>query len=279
MRSFHDIRPSPLAGRWYPAGQATLHGMIDEMLATAGAPARNDIHLVGLLAPHAGIRYSGPVAAGSYNYLRGKQFETVVIIGPMHYPIRGGAILTTGHEAYQTPLGEMPVDRELLETVNSSVSLHQIRNDPEHSVEIELPFLQCTLAQPERTRILPLMLVSQSVSTAHALADALADALRDRSALCIASSDLSHFYTQQIAHRLDQEVLDRFNAYDADGIIDADDQGIGLSCGHGAIAAVLLAARGLGAQTAEITAYATSGDVTGDLDQVVGYGAGVIYRE
>src|SRR5258708_7152803 len=163
VRSAVDTRPSPLAGKWYPGRADALTAMLDRFLQ-AIPPHPFDGKLLGLLAPHAGIQYSGPVAAHAYALVRDMVFDTVVVIGPMHHPING-AVITSGHTHYETPLGTVPVDRGALESIGQSVHLTHVRNDPEHSVEIELPFLQHTLKAG--FSFVPLMLRDQSESQAH----------------------------------------------------------------------------------------------------------------
>jgi MEMO1 family protein len=271
VQSAVDVRPSPLAGRWYPGHTDPLIAMMDEFLAAAKPPSVEG-EILGLLAPHAGYRYSGPVAAHAYYLVREKAYDTVVVIGPMHHPLPG-AVLTTGHEAYETPLGIIPVDREALDAIEKQIELTRVRKDPEHSVEIELPFLQYVLSA--EFTFVPLMLRDQSGPQAEALGMALADALRGRRALLVASSDLSHFYPQQIAKNLDATMLGCVEAMDAGCVVDANENRIAFACGYGAIAAVIHAVRAWGANHAWIVGYGTSGDVTGDLNEVVGYGAGV----
>lgn len=263
-----DVRPSPLAGKWYPGSPERLAQSIDAYLDQAEvAPVEGRI--VGVLAPHAGHRYSGAVAGHAFKRLRGEAMEVVAVVGPSHYPYRG-PILTTGHDAYSTPLGEVPVARDLLDTLRTEIALETVRDDQEHSLEIELPFLQRALgAFP----LVPLALVSQSLATAQALGAALARMLDGRRALLVASSDLSHFYPQGIATQLDAAVLSAVEGFDPAAVIRAEDEGRGFACGRGAIAAVMIAARALGADTARVVGYATSGDATGDYSQVVGYGA------
>ena len=165
VRSPSEVRTSPLAGRWYPAQADSLSAMMDEFLEVV-PPQTVDGKLLGLLAPHAGYRYSGPVAAYAFALVKGMSFDTVVVIGPMHQ-VMPGAVLTTAHSAYETPLGTVPVDREVIEALGQRVHLTAVRNDPEHSVEIELPFLQHVL-EPGFTFV-PLMLRDQSAAQVEAL--------------------------------------------------------------------------------------------------------------
>jgi len=264
----NDIRLSPLAGKWYPANPDALARSVDAYLSQADVPPVRG-RIVGVLAPHAGHRYSGAVAGHAFAPLKGLAFDVVAVVGPSHYPYRS-AILTTGHAAYRTPLGTVPVAHDLLDALSADLQLEQIRDDQEHSLEIELPFLQRALGA---FRLLPLALVDQSLAAAEALGAALGTLLADRQALLVASSDLSHFYPQAIASRLDSVILSAVEDFDPAGVIRAEDEGRGFACGRGAIAAVMLAARALGADTAQVVSYATSGSGTGDTSQVGGYGA------
>jgi hypothetical protein len=275
-----DLRPSPIAGTWYPGDAEALARSVDKQLAEAELqPAPGPV--VGLVAPHAGHRYSGGVAAHAFRAVSGTSTETVAIVSPMHHP-HPAAVLATSHEAYWTPLGQVEVDRELLAAFEGTLqrqaglSVVRIARDAEHSLEIELPFLQRSLAAP--FHLLPIMLRDQSAAVAQAVGQALADVLRDRAALIVASSDLSHFYPATTARILDAEILARLEAFNPEALLRAEDDGVGFACGKGAVAAVLWAARELGADVVRVLDYANSGDVTGDDDSVVGYAAAAIYR-
>jgi AmmeMemoRadiSam system protein B len=273
VRSATDPRPSPLAGKWYPGDAEALTGMLDRFLRAARLPAISGKPM-GLLAPHAGLKYSGPVAAHSYALIRDMVFDTVVVIGPMHHPI-AGSVLTSAHTHYETPLGCVEIDRGALHGLGRAVQLTELRSDPEHSVEIELPFLQ-HLLKPGFS-LIPLMLRDQSFTQAKALGQALATLLNDRKVLFVASSDLSHFYAQEIANKLDTIMLNHVGWMDAERVIDCNERGTAFACGAGAIAAVIYALQALGADRAQIVGYGTSGDVTGDLERVVGYGAAMFW--
>jgi MEMO1 family protein len=270
-----DVRPSPIAGRWYPGSPGELARSVDAYLAEAEVeppPGR----VVGLITPHAGHLYSGAVAAHAFKCLKGLEVEVVAILCPSHY-VDLAPLLTTTHEAYRTPLGDVPVDRAAVQRLDEAVPLLPIPHDPEHALEIELPFLQRTL--PDGSfKLIPIMMRDQSRAVAQALGHALADVLRGRAALLVASSDLSHFYPQRMAEALDAYLLERVDAYDPEGVLAAEEEGRGFACGKGAIAAVLWAARELGAEHARVVKHATSGDVSGDYTQVVGYGAAVIWK-
>jgi AmmeMemoRadiSam system protein B len=268
-----DVRPSPIAGRWYPADPLRLARSVDDYLDRASVPPVNG-RLIGVLAPHAGHRYSGPVAGYAFKAVRGLSVDVVALVGPSHYPY-DAPIVATAHDAYETPLGLVPVDRAALTALQRTLPIRLVRTDPEHSLEIELPFLQRVLGE---FRLIPLALVDQSYALAQRLGQALAELLAGQKALLVASSDLSHFYPQTIARCLDQTVLDAVARFDPAEVIAAEEKGTGFACGRGAIATVMIAARQLGADTAQIVGYATSGDVTGDTSQVVGYGAALFYQ-
>ena len=280
MNAALDLRPSPIAGQWYPGDPERLAREVDGYVATARMPAISG-QVVAVMAPHAGHRYSGPVAGYAFAALRGLSPEVVAVISPMHYPYEQ-PLLTSAHEAYVTPLGVIPVDSAAVEALDKRLQdllgfgLTRVANDPEHSLEIELPFLQRVLSDP--FNLLPVMVRDQSEHTAQVLGEALARVLADRSALLVASSDLSHYYPQNLANSLDDEMLRQVAAFDPQGVIHIEEAGKGFACGRAAVAAVLWAARGLGADGVQILHYATSGDVTGDYSQVVGYGAAVMTR-
>jgi len=282
-----DLRPSPIAGRWYPGHGPALAEMVDGYLdAVKSEPPAGEI--VGLIAPHAGLQYSGSVAAHAFGAVRGTEFETVVIMCPSHFHA-DGPVLTSGHEAYATPLGAVKVNQDLVASVSAELeaglsfsgreALTALRHDREHAIEIELPFLQRVL--PGGFSLLPIMLRDQSERITRALGLALAKALAALGgrALVVGSSDLSHYYPQARAQQLDMEMLSQVDAFDPEGVLAAEAEGRGFACGHGAIAAALWTARELGATRARVVKHATSGDVTGDYSGVVGYGAAVIWRE
>jgi AmmeMemoRadiSam system protein B len=208
--------------------------------------------------------------------------DVVVVLSPLHYH-HPAHVVTTGHSAYATPLGSLPVHHELLDQFGqeldqtAGLGFQRVRNDNEHSLEIELPFLQRAL--PGTFQLLPLMLSDQSHTTAEAVGRSVAAVVSGHSTIIVASTDLSHFYPQEVAEGFDKEVLSRLEAFDPTGVLAAEEEGVGFACGRGAMAAGLWAARKLGADRVRILKYATSGDVTGDYASVVGYGAAVIFRQ
>jgi predicted class III extradiol MEMO1 family dioxygenase len=203
-----------------------------------------DGEVVAVMAPHAGYTYSGPVAGYAFAALRGLTPDVVALLSPMHYPYNE-PLLTTAHSAYATPLGEVPVDHDALKALDS----------------------------------LLLMELGYGLTRVAHDSDSDGGLLAAESSILVASTDLSHFYSQSVANELDAEMLRQVEAFDPDGVLSVENDGKGFACGGGAVAAVLWAARGLGADHVEIVNYATSGDITGDFKSVVGYGAAVVTRQ
>jgi len=272
-----DVRPSPIAGTWYEGNAKNLARIVDEYLNNAQLPEL-DGELVGVIAPHAGHLYSGAVAGFAFAAVRGRNPKLVAVISPFHnlarYPL-----LTTAHDAYGTPLGNIEVDKAALAELQTYLDapVTPVFADKEHSLEIELPFLQRALSSD--FKLLPIMIRAQEVDVAKKLGLALAQVLKEKSTLLVASTDLSHFYDQKVAKAFDSEMLKRFESFDPESIFEAEHSGKAFACGHAAVAAVLWAARELGANKVQILHHATSGDVTGDFSSVVGYGAAVVLRE
>lgn len=280
MKPVAPVRPSPIAGTWYEGHPSKLASEVDRYIHEASLPDF-DGEVVALIAPHAGYLYSGPVAGYAFATVHGMDFDLVAVISPMHAYYRE-PILTSSHEAYSTPLGKISIDRAAVEAVDTllcadiGVGLKPIANDSEHSLEIELPFLQRTLNG--EFNLLPIMISEQTNRIAYTLGTALAKILRGRNALLVGSTDLSHFKSRDAANKFDQEMLRQVERFSPEGLLKAEENGKGFACGRGAVATVLYAAKSLGADTVKILNYATSGDITGDYDSVVGYGAAVVLK-
>lgn len=275
-----NVRPSPIAGTWYPGNPVRLENNIDQFLSKAHVQVPPG-KIWGLVAPHAGYRYSGQVAAYAFACLQNLHPDLAVVVSPLHQMHRA-SLLTSAHDAYETPLGPVMIDRHAVNQLDQALrrrlgwGLTAVARDNEHALEIELPFLQRTLGH---FKLLPVMVRDQSADVVQALGQALAESLANHQVILVASSDLSHFYPQQLAREFDQAMLQRLEAFDPQGILRAEDEHVGFACGRGAIAAVLWAAKHLGANRVTILQHATSGDVTGNYESVVGYGAAVIWEE
>jgi AmmeMemoRadiSam system protein B len=275
MSVVRDIRPSAIAGTWYEGQPDRLAHVVDGYLDAARLPELPG-EVIAVFAPHAGHVYSGAVAGYAFAAIRGRAPDVVAVLSPMHhvYPYH---FITSAHSAYATPLGEITVERALVNDLDGRLKqrlgygLTPVLKDPEHSLEIELPFLQRALAAP--FTLLPVMLRQQSRASARVLGEALAETLTGRNSILVASSDLSHFHHQAAANQLDAALLAQVQAFSPDGLFDVEENGQGEACGLGALAAVLWAARELGADCIKVLKHATSADVSGDTRRVVGYGA------
>jgi AmmeMemoRadiSam system protein B len=262
------IRKPAVAGSWYPGTASALATEVDRHLA--GATRDLAGHLVALVSPHAGLMYSGPVAAHAYHLLRGRTFDVAVLVGPSHFfGFEGVAIYPSG--GFETPYGVMSIDDDCASRLRGASSLivdNAQVHAREHSLEMQLPFLQ-RLAPG--AKIVPLVMGFQTADTARALGDALATAVARKKALLVASTDLSHYHDAATASRLDAVVIDHVSRFDADGLQAALDARPEHACGGGPTVAVMRAARQVGARDAVVLHYADSGDVSGDKTAVVGY--------
>ena len=262
------LRRSAVAGTWYPGTAHALAAAVDGYLSHPTGDVRGD--LVALIAPHAGLMYSGPVAAHAYHLLRGRAFDVAVLVGPSHFVgFDGVAIHPAG--GFETPLGVATIDEQLSADLMRATPLvreHPSAHGREHSLEMQLPFVQHLAPS---LKIVPLLVGYQTADTARTLADALATALRGRRALIVASTDLSHYHDAATATQLDSIVLDCVSCFDADRLQHALDVRPEHACGGGPAVAVMRAARALGANDARVLNYADSGDVSGDKSAVVGY--------
>jgi len=264
------LRPAAVAGSWYPGRKDALAREVEAYLETAGEP-RVSGRLVALISPHAGLRYSGAVAAHGYSLLQGQRDLTAVLVGPPHrVAFDGCAVHAKG--AFETPLGNAAIDEELAEAlldraagVVDEPSVHRA----EHSLEMQLPFLQHLVPG---LRIVPVLMGSQTRREVDALAERLAQVLRGRQALLVASSDLSHYHPAPVANALDAKVVGDVERLDAEGLMSRLEGEPGHACGGGPMVAVMKAARELGAGRASILRYADSGDAgERDKSRVVGY--------
>jgi AmmeMemoRadiSam system protein B len=276
-----DVRPPAVAGHWYPATRDALQRDVDAHLASAGRDHASGCPRA-IIAPHAGLVYSGPVAAWAYALVRDCHFAAAVLIGPSHFVgFDGVSIWPRG--GWQTPLGMVPVAGRLAAAI--AAESDEIIEQPqahgrEHSLEMQLPFVARLLPG---VPIVPLVMGHQTRQTALALGEAVSRAVASHQAreagaiLIIASSDLSHYENAAIASRLDAVVLRRVEALDANGLMDALEHEPRHACGGGPMVSVLHAASRLGATRARVLRYADSGDVSGDKTSVVGYMAAAIW--
>jgi MEMO1 family protein len=264
-----------VAGSWYPADPVALAREVDRYLAAAGpVPAGQAL---AVIAPHAGLMYSGPVAAYSYKVLSGCDAEIAVLVGPSHFVgFEGVAIYERG--AFDTPFGEVPIAERCADAIalaSTRVREHPTAHLREHSLEMQLPFLRRVLPGAS---IVPLVMGAQRRETVYALAAALTSALSGRKAVLVASTDLSHYHDATTAAKLDGKVIADVERFDPDGLMSTLEAFPEHACGGGPTVSVMLAAKALGAREARVLKYADSGDVSGDKDAVVGYLAAAFMR-
>ena len=265
------LRPPAVAGRFYPADPGELSRQIAAFAAPPEEPPRPAIACV---VPHAGYRFSGHVAGAVYARL--KLPRRFLLLGPRHFP-RGKtqAILSEG--AWQTPMGRAEIDSELAHELSRAcpeLCEDEVAHQTEHALEVQLPFLQFLSGD---FRFVPIALGTREYVPLEALGRAIAGVLRKQSdpVLMIASSDMNHYESDEVTRRKDRLALERVLQLDASGLFDTvRREGITM-CGSGPVVSVLTAARLLGAAQATLVRYATSGDISGERNEVVGY-AGVI---
>ena len=270
------IRRSVIAGSWYPGNPSVLRGDIG--LYFKKVPDREvPGEVIGLVVPHAGYMYSGQVAAYAYKLVYGKKYDVVILIGPSHrVAFRGVSVYPQG--GYETPLGVVPVDHEIAAEIIKATDVvvdYPPAHEQEHSLEIQLPFLQVALGE---FNFVPLVMGEQSREVCHKLASAIHQVSRDRRVLLVASTDLSHFYEYEQARRIDAAVVDSIRKNDAEELLKKLDQKKAEACGGGPMVTMMLAVKLLGAGESELLRYANSGDITGDKSSVVGYASAVFYK-
>lgn len=280
-----DIRRPAVAGSFYPADPVELQNVVDSLLAAAQPATQEPI---AIIVPHAGYVYSGAVAASGFRQLQGRHYEAIVLLACSHHsaspPV---SIWATG--AYSTPLGLVPVDSALAEAIRACdprrIQADRTWHLPEHSIEVELPFLlRACGAQP----FVPVLIGDQSWDNVQALAMALVKALRGKKALLIASTDMSHYPSYEDALQVDRDTLLAISSFDVQSVRHNSKAWLSRGvnnlfctlCAEGAVLTAMLVARELGANCASVLHYANSGQSAyGDKSQVVGYGAVMFWRE
>ncbi len=284
MARFSGVRPPAVAGRFYPGDAEKLRVEVDGMLDAAPDVPDGD-SIVGGLAPHAGYAFSGRVAARVFKALRGRAEKTVVLLGTAHYADAAGFFLPDS-AAFKTPLGEIPVDTELARALidaHPGVEVSPSAHEREHSIEVQLPFIQRAL---DGARILPIVTGVKDRADAAEFGRALGGVLKGKDAPLIVSSDFSHYPAETDARRSDRAALAALEKMDPDFLWDADRALMRLGipelhctqCGLGAAAAALSACEVLEAGICDILHYTNSSEISGDTDRVVGYGAALFRR-
>ena len=273
---FEKDRPAAVAGMFYPDDPTDLKNQIDFSLHNLeDKPIVGDIH--GMIVPHAGYMYSGQVAAAAYKLLLDRDYDNVVVIAPSHREYFSGvSVLPAQH--YKTPLGKVKINRELcyrIAELEDSIHISWEGHKDEHSLEVQLPFLQRTLGEFE---LIPIVMGDQNYDNSFNLGEAIAKLVRHENALVVASTDLSHYYPASEAEKMDKRILNKIKAFDFDGFWDEIEGKNSEACGAGPVLATMAAARKLGANKSDVLLYQHSGNITGDHTAVVGYLSAVLYQ-
>lgn len=274
------VRHPVLAGTWYPGEakelRSTIEGYLQQARLHENVPS--DADLLGIVAPHAGLMYSGPVAAYAYRIVQEHPVDAVVVLAPSHrVAFTGVSVFRNG--PFATPLGQVPLHTELIESIlNKCPDVHHYppAHATEHAVEIQLPFLQVVLPS---FRLVPLVFGHPSWDTCERLAQTLRDLSTSYRFLVVASTDLSHYHTDEEARRIDARVLERLRHFEARKLWQELLSGVCEACGAAPLLTLLLYAQKMGAKEVSLLRYATSADVTAEKSRVVGYAAAAVWHD
>ena len=277
MEAQRPVREPAVAGSFYPSEPDALRLLVDDLLARARPDLEPDRELRGLITPHAALMHSGSVAAEAFACVRGRDYSTVVIVGPDHYVgFEGVAVYPSG--IWRTPLGEVEVDEDLarlfLEGGEGVVAAPEAHRR-EHALEVQLPFLQRILP---RARIVPVLMGFRSRSNVEVLANLLSRAVEHPHVLLVATTDLSHYHPRPVAKKLDERIAHFVRAFAPTSLWEELRRGRAEACGGDALVAVMLGAGIAGAERARVLSYQDSGASSGNTTSVVGYLAAAIFR-
>jgi MEMO1 family protein len=272
-----EIREPAVAGAFYPDKPEVLSRDVKKYLENS-KKEKIEGDIVALISPHAGYMYSGQVAAYAYKLVEGRAFDSVVVVAPSHRVLFKGASLYD-RGGYRTPLGVVPIDTELSKKMmerRKEIQFLPEAHSQEHSLEVQIPFLQVVL---KTFNLIPIVMEPYwSWETCQSVASAIAETVKGKRVLLVASTDLSHFYTYNIAVELDKIFLNHIERFDVEGLNRDLKNNRTEACGGGPVVTIMLAAKMLGANHGKVLKYANSGDVTGDRSRVVGYAAAVFYK-
>ncbi len=278
-------RPPAVAGSFYAGSREALRAQVRAcFLHRLGPGAEPEVaasgprRILGLVSPHAGFEFSGPPAAHGYAALAADgRPDVVVVISPQHDAFRRDNV-TQVEGAWRTPLGDLPIDGETAERILQAVPLLEDNphaTDAEHSLEVQLPFLQYVFGS--ELPFVPIMLGEQTWENANELGAGLAEALADRDAVIIASTDLAHEPAAHLVEEKDARLLKPLASFDLEGYWQAAVQ-VRTTCGYGPVVAMLAAAQRLGANRVEVLAHSTSADVMPGAGRAVGYVSATVVR-
>jgi AmmeMemoRadiSam system protein B/AmmeMemoRadiSam system protein A len=267
-----NVRQPAVSGSFYPARPPELREMVKGFLGQVTEKGLAG-ELIALIVPHAGFVFSGQVAAHSYKQLEERDFDTIILIGDSHR-VRFSGVSVGNYSAYRTPLGDVAIDKDLVEKLikeSERINFHPRAHEGEHSLEVQLPFLQTVFKD---FKLVPIIMGERNFETCEILADALIKQTKGKNVLFIASTDLSHFHPYNKAVEIDKRAISAMGKLDGKLLFQGLEDNEYELCGGAATVTTLLVAKKLGAQRAQLLKYANSGDVPfGDKSRVVGYAA------
>ena len=271
------IRKPVVAGQFYPDRKEDLENMIKYCIEHKYGPGSDSIEsnekIFGIICPHAGYVYSGPTACHSYKSIAFQNPELVIIIGPNHFGIERDVATMTDAQ-WKTPLGMVQVDSESakqIAEISKFIEIDEYSHSQDHSLEVQVPMLQEILSND--FQILPIILRSQDMEIAIDVGNAVAEIAKKKNAIIVASSDFTHYEENSFAHRQDKALIEPILEMDVERFYQVLNERRVTACGYGAMASAMIACKNLGAIKGKLLSYATSGDVSGDTESVVGYGA------
>tara|TARA_B100000029_G_scaffold116791_1_gene109694 strand:- start:545 stop:1378 length:834 start_codon:yes stop_codon:yes gene_type:complete len=270
------IRKPVVAGSFYPEDPEELSDSIQNCFThkfgpNKKFPSNSNEKTFGIISPHAGYMYSGPIASHSYYEISSQSFDLAVIIGPNHWTI-GSKIATMSDAKWETPLGISQVDVESSnELVNIADNIEQdyFSHSKDHSLEVQIPFLQEIF--PNNLKILPIIMAKQDIDAATDVGNAISNIAKSKKTMIIGSSDFTHYEENDFAHKQDMSLIEPILKLDVNEFYETLAEKHVSACGYGAIAATMIACKNLGSKKGELLAYATSGDIVGNKESVVGY--------
>jgi MEMO1 family protein len=273
-----QIRTPAVAGMFYPGETKELEKTIHDCFLHSFGPGKippsdSTKKIYGIICPHAGYAYSGPVACNSIYAISGKPIELFIIVGPNHWGI-GCNVATMKDASWQTPLGKVEIDSDSaseLANISKIIELDFFSHTKEHSLEVQIPMLQ--FVYKKKFKILPIVLINQSQQVAKEIGNAIAKISKKTNSMIIGSSDFTHYEENEFAHEQDKALIEPILNLDVEKFYHVLNERKVTACGYGAIATTMIACKELGATKGGLLKYATSGDITGDKSSVVGYGS------
>ena len=271
-------RTPAVAGMFYPKETEKLKSLVHDFFLSNYGPGKlpptdSTKKIYGVICPHAGYVYSGPIACQSFYAISSKPIELFIIVGPNHWGI-GCNIASMKDCSWETPLGNVEVDSEAVEelaNISELIELDFFSHTKEHSLEVQVPILQEVFSN--KFKILPIALIDQTKNTAVELGRCIAKIAKKNNAMIIGSSDFTHYEENEFAHKQDMALIEPILNLDIEKFYEVLNAKKITACGYGAMATTMVTCKELGATKGELLKYATSGDVMGDKSSVVGYGS------